>query len=472
MKILFLQPLVSTEALWGRFKKGMGFVPPLGIISIAGYLESKNYNVAICDAQLDQFTEKDLEKFLLKERPDLIGIPAFTNSIAQCFKTAEICKRALPKAMVVFGGVHATIMPKQVLDDCPSVDIAALGEGEYIMEDIARYVQFGSPILADIKGIAFRDNNGQAVINERWPFIDNFDDLPLPAYHLLDMSRYNPHISQYKLLPNFPIIVQRGCPFNCVFCSAHLVHGRKVRFKSVARTIEELKLLKEKYKARGVYFQDSTFTINKDFVRQLCEKMIDEKLNLAWACNTRVDCVDEELLKLMKKSGCWLVVYGVESGNQKSLDLLHKNITLSQIEKTIKLTHKLGLNSLTSYILCLPGETLADCINTINFARKLASPMSLFYLPIPYPGTELERICQEEGGIRSDAKWSDYSSVDYSNPIYINSKIGREGMQKIINLAYRRYYTTPKVLLNNLLSIDCFSDVKRYVRSVRALIGI
>ena len=167
-----------------------------------------------------------------------------------------------------------------------------------------------------------------------------------------------------------------------------------------------------------------------------------------------------------------MISYGIESGNQKSLDLLRKNITLAQIEKSVNLTHKFGINTLTTYMLGIPGETAADCMNTINFAGKLAGQIAIFYMPIPFPCTELEKICREEGGIRSDVKWSDYSSSDYSNPVYINSKIGKEGMRRIMNLCYRKYYTTPKVLLNNLLSINCLSDIKRYIRFIRIFTGI
>jgi anaerobic magnesium-protoporphyrin IX monomethyl ester cyclase len=472
MKILLLQPIIPMEVRWGKFKKGSGFVPPLGLVSIASYLDYKGYNVTICDAQLDEFTEKDLEDYLIAGKYNLIGIPTFTNSITYSFKTAEICKKILPDSTVVFGSVHASIMPVQVLKDCSSVDIAVIGEGEYIMEDIVRSLQYNNFSLSEIKGIAYRRNNGQIITTENRLPIDDLDALPLPAYHLLDMSRYNPHISQYKLLPNFPVVIQRGCAFNCAFCHAHVVHGRKVRFRSVDGVMKELKLLKNKYGAKGIYFQDSTFTINKNYIIELCGKMIKDKLNLVWACNSRVDSVDEKLLKLMKRAGCWMIGYGVESGNQKSLDILNKKTTIMQIEKAIELTHQQGIVSLGSYILAIPGETFADALNTIKFAKKMAHHMCLFFLPIPYPKTELERACRKEGGLRNDVKWIDYSSGDFSNPIYINPKIGKEGMQKLLSIAYRKYYTTPKVILNNFLSINCLADIKRYFRSVKALISM
>jgi radical SAM superfamily enzyme YgiQ (UPF0313 family) len=363
-------------------------------------------------------------------------------------------------------------MPEQVLEDCTAVDLVVVGEGEYVFEALIKNLQTGSPGLREIKGLAWRDSSGRIVINERQPLIDNLDELPLPAYHLLDMSKYVPHPTQYKLLPNFPVIVQRGCPFNCAFCNARAVHGRRVRSKSIDRVIEELKLLKNKYKAKGIYFQDSTFTVNKDFIKQLCQRLIEEKLNLVWACNSRVDCVDEDLLALMKKAGCWMVTYGIESGNQKSLDLLNKRTNVAQIENAVGLTHKMGINAFCSYILAIPGETFEDGLNTIRFARKLGAQIGLFFLPTPYPGTELQIICEQDGGTRKDVKWDDYSALSFDNPVYINPKIGKEGMKKLIDIAYRTYYLSPRVILNNILSINSFYDLKRYFLAARAILNI
>lgn len=447
-------------------------MPPLGLVSIAGYLDARGYDVAICDSQLKRFTEKDLENYLITGGYNLLGIPAFTNSLIHAFRTARVCKKALPQAAVVLGGFHATTMPRQVLEDCPAVDRVVMGEGEYVLEALIKNLQTGSPALSEIKGLAWRDSSGHIVVNERQPLIEDLDELPLPAYHLLDMSKYVPHPTQYKLLPNFPMVVQRGCPFNCAFCNARVVHGRRVRSKSIEKVIEELKLLKNKYKAKGIYFQDSTFTVNRNFTEELCKKLIEEKLNLVWACNSRVDCVDQDLLRLMKKAGCWMVTYGIESGNQKSLDLLNKRTNLAQIEKAVRQTHKMGINAFCSYILAIPGETYEDGLKTIKFAKKLAAQIGLFFLPTPYPGTELEIICREDGGTREDVKWDDYSALSFDNPVYINPKIGREGMKKLIKTAYKTYYLSPRVIWNNILSINSFYDIKRYFLAVRAILNI
>ncbi len=470
MKVLLLQPLVSKEKIWGKYAVEGGFVPPIGIISIASYLEQKGHDIKVIDPMVDRLGKNKLRKIIKDNKFDLIGIPVFTNTVIDTYATVNFCKKVSPKSKIVVGGVHATVLPTQTLKECSAIDYLVVGEGELTLDELLKAIEKKRPSFRKIKGLAFRTKEGKIIVNERRELIKNLDLLPPPAYHLLDMSKYVPHPTQYKVLPNFPVIAQRGCPFNCAFCGAQSVHGRQIRFKSVENLIKEIELLINKYGARGIYFQDSTFTVNRNYVAKLCQEIINRKLKFYWEINTRVDCLDTELLSLMKKAGLWMIAFGLESGNQTSLDLLNKRISLAQIEKAVKMTRKKGIATLSSWILGLPGESEDMIKKTIQFAKRIGTELALFYLPIPYPGTDLIAICEKDGGLRQDAKWADYHGLDFSNPVYVNPLLGKEKMQKLLRKAYLSYYFSPKILWRNLTMIKSKDDIIRYWRGFRAIV--
>lgn len=470
MKILFLSPLISKEKMWGKYSKEGGFVPPIGILSIASYLEKKKHKVKIVDPLVQKITERELSEILKKEAFELIGMSAFTNTIEDTHKTVRFCKEALPETKIVVGGIHATVLPQQTMEECQDIDYLIVGEGELTMDELLEQLQRKKPTFEKVAGLCFRTKKGEIVINGKREVIADLGSLPMPAYHLLNMSKYVPHPTQYKVLPSFPVIAQRGCPFNCAFCGAHFVHGRRLRSKPVDNLISEIEFLISRYKAKGIHFQDSTFTVDREYVVEFCREVIRKNLHFKWDINTRIDCVDEKLLLLMKRAGLWMINFGLESGNQSSLDLLNKKITLLQVKKTIEMVRRQKIVTFSTWILGLPGEDEKMVKKTIAFAKEVGTELALFFLPVPYPKTELMAICLKDGGIRKDANWEDYSAVDFSRPVYVNPLLGEEKMKKLLKYAFLSYYFSPKILWRNLRSIENFEDVKRYFRGFKALI--
>ncbi len=468
VKILLFQPFASREKLWGKYSAEGGFIPPIGLLSIAGFLASKGYCVKIIDPLTFNQSEEAIRGFLIEEKFDLIGISSMTNTILDTYYTARFCKKILPKTKIVVGGIHATVLPVKTMEECSEIDFLVVGEGELTMEELTKNLKIGKPKIEQIKGLVYRDNKGKIIQNKNRELILDLDVLPLPAYHLLDMSKYVPHPTQYKVLPSYSVIAQRGCPFDCAFCSVHCVHGKKVRSKSVSYLISEIEILIEKFKAKGIHFQDSTFTVNRDYVVKFCEEIIRKKLFFKWDINTRVDCVDSQLLSLMKKAGLWMINFGLESGSQQSLDLLRKGIILSQTEKAIIMTRKIGIVTCSTWILGLPKEDEPMVKRTIQFSKKVGTELALFFFPIPYPKTDLELICKNLGGLRNDVEWKDYSAVDYFNPVYVNPLLGKKKMQNLIKYAYLSYYLSPKIIWRNIQTIDSLADVVRYWRAFHA----
>ncbi|MBI4423265.1 MAG: radical SAM protein [Elusimicrobia bacterium] len=469
-KILLLEPYYPAEAKWGSLKTEQGFLPPLGLISIYSWLRWRGFDVTFRDTQFGDVTEASLRTFLRAGQFEVIGIPTFTPTADYCFWTAKLCKEVLPNCRIVFGNIHASSMPALTMDQCPQCDFIVRHEGEYTFEELVRTLAKGETSdFSGILGLVWRQG-GKTVANADRPLIGDLDTLPSGFYSDLDLSAYVPHVTQYSVLPNYPLVTQRGCPYPCSYCEAANILGKKQRVYSPSRVIEELKLLKEKKGARGIYFQDSTFTMNRKYTMELLQLMIKEKLELLWTCNTRSDRVDPELLRFMYDAGCRTIFYGIESGNPESLKVIHKQCTVEQQTQGVGWTHEAGIRMLCNYIICLPGEDEAMVEKTVRYAQSLRSQMALFYLPVPFPGSALYEECRRDGGlIRPDATWSDYLAIDFNNPVYVNPKIGKERMQYWYRRAFRDYYLTPSVWLANLRSIRSGHDVRRLLRGARAL---
>lgn len=469
MKILLSEPLCPREATWGKFRKGAGSNTfSYGLASIAAYCRKEGFNdLTFIEPQIEGMTKEDYINYLKENKFDVVGLASFTAMMDYTFDTIKLIKKALPKSVIILGGVHATLLPKETLEECEELDIVCVGEGEIVFTEILKNLND----LSNVKGVAYRKGK-EIIINERQPMIENLDDIPMPAYDLFPMDKYKIQITQAKVFPTKTMIVSRGCVYDCAFCNATAVHGRMVRHKSPEKAIEEILYLKNNYNTKGIAFLDSTFTINKKWVHEFCDLMIEKKINMPWNCNSRVDTVDEEMLIKMKQAGCWSLNFGVESFLQKTLDSINKGTTVEQNINTIKLALKHGYFVHANYIICWPGEDKKDAMETIKMAKKMGTQIGLFYLPVPFPKTRLYEMCQQEGGLNEDAKWSDFNSWNYDNPVYINPKIGKKGMQKLYNYAYRTYYLTPKVIMRNLKELKSLDAVKKYFYAIRCLVGV
>jgi radical SAM superfamily enzyme YgiQ (UPF0313 family) len=460
----------NREKQWGVFHRGAGNNNfSYGLASLAGYLEEKGIDVSVCDPQFFEDGEIGLTHFLQQGSFDLVGITTYTPTVLEVYATARVVRHALPHAKIVFGGPHATLFPQECLQECSDCDYIIVGEGEEVMWELLDHLK-GDRELQSIGSMAYRSGD-EIVVTERRGFLD-VEQLPQPAYHLHDPTQYQLQPTAYHRLPTITLLASRGCPYQCTFCDAYEVHGRKVRCKSVDQIIAEMDYLKTRFHARGFMFQDSTFTMNKAWVEEFCKKLIARKWSTTWGCYTRADRVDFGLLQLMKKAGCWGISFGVESANQKSLDLIQKGMTLEQNTQSIQMAIKQGFYVTATYMLGLPGEDVEDVERTISYARKMGTHIAHFFLPLPYPKTKFYDQCVADGGIDRNAVWAEYSMLNMANPVYVNPRIGAEKMQALKWKAIKKYYLSPRVVLRNILSIRGFDDIKRYKDAVLAISGV
>jgi anaerobic magnesium-protoporphyrin IX monomethyl ester cyclase len=313
----------------------------------------------------------------------------------------RIAKAVNPAVITIMGGAHPSATPEPTLAD-PSVDYVVVGEGEDTLPALVEALESGqSP--AQVEGLAFRDGE-RVVMTPRGHYIENLDVLPLPARHLLPMDKYltinRPHGTVARHSPNTSLVTSRGCPARCVFCSIHTVWGRKFRARSPEQVLNELESLVCDYGVREVHFEDDNLTYDRARAQAIFSGMIERKLNLTWAAPNGVATytLDEDLLALMKASGCYRLHLAVESGDPDVLHhIIHKPLRLDKVVQVTAAAKRLGLAVDTFFVVGFPGETLEQIRRTFAFARNLDVDSVSLFIATPYPGTELEAICRAKG---------------------------------------------------------------------------
>jgi anaerobic magnesium-protoporphyrin IX monomethyl ester cyclase len=372
------------DSPWGVPAK----LPPLGLSYVAGALEKAGFEVQMLDNYQMRTTIDFVKQEVQKRHPAIVGITCGSVTYHRAVEMAKAIKKVLPSCKVVVGGWHASYLPDSALEN-PEIDYAIMGEGERTMVELATQITKGADqeVIAQIPGVACRLDGK---ISKTAPkLIEDVDTIPYPARHLLDMNFYDRQIGYLKAKPVDVMHVMRGCPYDCNYCETKKLWGMKCRAFSPERVIGELKYMKEKFGSKGIYFIDDNFTINKQRTIELCQKMRENNLNLEWACDTRVDLLSDDLLKEMREAGCRTIFFGIQSGSQRILDKLNTHTTPEKVRTAFKLCRKAGINIAASFMLGVPGETVADMETTFKFAKKLNPDWVTFYIFIACPHSRL-----------------------------------------------------------------------------------
>ena len=439
MKVLFVNPPQTASKY-----KFMGVIaPPLGIAYMAGVLQENNIDVEILDASAEDMDFKDVEKELLKRKPDLVALTALTPTIGRALETAQVVKETLPDSIVVMGGYHPTFNFIETLED-ENVDIVIRGEGEYIMLNLVQALENQSS-LHDVKGIVFEDKNSkEIVVNPEAPLIQDLDELPFPALNLLPMKKYRLLDMDTHMTT---MITTRGCPMQCSFCSSAAMHGKKIRERSVENIVDEIEYLKTNYDIDTIAFMDDTFTLKKRKVMAICDEILKRNIEIMWGCTSRVDTLDENLLKKMKEAGCITIFIGVESADQQQLDNMCKNTTIAKIENAFKIAHKLKIRTIASVALGMPGDTKEIMNKTVKFVHKLKPNYAIYSLATPYPGTRFYKEAFEKNLIKIK-DWSKYTLI---TPILETIDCSLNDMRKIQAKAFMKFYLRPHYIIRQFL---------------------
>lgn len=471
MEILLVNPPLSVVDRYGKALGKVGsLTEPLGLAYLAAAIKKEGHHVEIIDCTLRNFEQEKLDKKLQERNWGLIGITMLTPTYLRAKETIKDIKKKINSKIVV-GGPHATIFPKQTMEETPEIDYAVIGEGEITTVELIKALE-GKKDINEVRGIAYMEK-GEIRINGIRPFIENIDEIELPARELLNMKEYVPAPTYYKKLPSYVILTSRGCPFRCIYCSK--IFGNTFRFHSIERIIREMNILIEQYGAKEIIFRDDTFTINKEHVKNLCNEIIRLGLNkkIKWTCMTRVNLVDKELLDLMAKAGCWSIHYGVESGSQRLLDLIQKDITLEQVKQAFKWTKEVGIEIKAFFMLGLPTETKEESTRTIEFTKEVDPDWIQVTITVPYPGTRLYELAKNDGTLKS-FKWENYQTwAAWSDKELVYTPAGRdaEEIKALQKKAMRSFYFRPKFIIKQLKNINSISSIKMYARGAYGLLG-
>lgn len=430
-------------------------LPPLGILYLATVLKEKGINAVAIDAEILGLNIPNMVNSILKYKPDLVGISVMTPILSTALKIIKKIKETDNTIKTLIGGAHVNSTFEETFKFTNDLDFIIYGEGEYTLPKLVNNLD-NEKKYAKIKGLIFKDKNGTIKKNPPREFITDLDILPFPDHDLLDVDVHEYFTPYVDKKPVSAIMTSRGCPYLCTFCDAHTVFGRKVRSRSAKNIVDEIEFLWNKYHYTHIVFKDSTFTLDRQKTVDICKEILDRNIDIQWRCNTRVDRLDPELLRLMKKSGCKSINPGVETGSAKMLKIIKKGLTKEQIMNGFKMIHEAGIESMATFMIGNQGDTKETIMESIDFAIKLDPTFAVFFIATAYPGTELYRWGVEHGKL--DPTWYKNAVVKHSesfliDPIpagYLKLDFSQEEMKKI---AYKKFYFRPHYILKTIKTV-------------------
>ncbi|RLC95772.1 MAG: radical SAM protein [Chloroflexi bacterium] len=465
--ILFVNPPAPDGGIWIRSQHRVGrrsregmIWHQVGLAQMAALFP--DYRVEIVDAITLRMDWAAFERLLEEKRPRYyvthVTAPTLRNDMYGAFLA-----RSMGATTIAFG-THVTPIPRETMRSFPSLDFALRGEPELTLRELIDTLEGDNSQPAErlrklfsdadpgwqpaehlklIKGLVWRDG-GEIVVNPDRPFIRHLDDLPLPRHDLLPLASYRAPLvpSPYAF-----VVTSRGCPGNCRFCIKHVSYGNSVRFRSPENIMAEIEFLAEQG-VRSIHMYADIFTVSREQVVGLCELMLERNLKMQWTCNSRVDFVDQEMLRLMAQAGCRWISWGIESGSEKVLRNVRKGIKLDQVRQALRWSREAGIRNWGYFIIGLPGETEETIRETIRFSKQLPLDLVLFHIAAPYPGSPFFFEVVEQGWFRPGTRWEqvdmDCSTVlDYPH-------LRAEELERWARRAFREWALRPGPALTYL----------------------
>lgn len=474
LRLLFINPPVDFSIFYNEGGMDLSDTksssPPIGILHLASICREYGYPVKLIDAHAESLNVTNILSIVEDFDPDIVCLTAMTIMIDASAEIAKAIKEHSPRIITMIGGVHLTAEPIKTLQEYPQFDFGVIGEGEVVLLDFLEHLR-NSEELSGVKSLVWKEPiSGEIKVNQRRDFYKDLDDFPFPAFDLVGDKLF----SHYRLSPfgtkhfrSIGLVTSRGCSGFCSFCDLGVV-GRGYRIMTAPYLISHLKELSKKFKVNDLLFYDDMFTGNKKRLMDFCNAMIEEGTPFTWSCCSRVDFVSYlDLLELMKKAGCHSIEFGVESGCQRILDSMRKNVTKEKIAHVISMATNAGITTKANFILGHLGETFDSIMETINFASSLNVNYVQHTHLVPLVGSEIFETAHKFGTF--NPSWKRMSTLDIN---FIPKGFSREDLVYYSKLFWRRFYLRPHILWQEFKKIKTWEDIQRLWLSLKSFFKV
>lgn len=435
MKVLLVRPHSDVPAA----------PPPIGLMYLAGHLREygSKYEIEIYDGRIKLTPPGYIKKIITESRPDVVGITAFSMEAAEAHNVARVVKETAPGIPVILGGPYPSSDPMKAGAD-ENIDFLVFGEGERTFKALLDTIEAGTD-FDSVKGIQYH-RNGYVHATGPAEIIENPDEIPFPAWDMIDLEEYfRPSASKRRLTNpiqmrerGMSVFSSRGCPYRCTYC--HNLFGKKTRFRSAENVVAELRWLKDSFRIDEIEFIDDVFNLDLKRAKRIMEMIIEGDFNfkLSFPNGLRADRMDEELILKMKKAGCYRINYAVESGSERMQRKMKKRLKLDRAREIIDFTAAQNISVGGFFMLGFPDETEKEMKQTIDFALKSRCHTASFFILTPFPGTEMYDACS--AGYDMEAMYSDYGAVSAN----LSRNVPSKRILKLRRDAFRRFYFNPR----------------------------
>lgn len=440
--------------------------PSSGLAYLAAILLQKGADVSIVSSNAEKLDTRATIERIIAESPELVGVSVTTPTVNNTFTIINAVKKALPGVTIIVGGPHPTLFPEGFLEQ--GADYVIRGEGEITLGELYDLLKNGKS-ARDIPGIS-TISDGKIVNNPPRQFVDDLDCLPFPAWELFPLSKFSSDFRIKKF--SLPILTSRGCPSHCVFCYKG-IFGDRFRVRRPEEIIKEIKYFKDKFAIEEFAIVDDSFTSDPARAIEVCNLIVSHKIDLPWSlpAGIRVSTVTADLVKSLKKAGCYRAALGIESGNQSILNSIKKGITLEQVRKAVGLLRGTGITSVGYFMMGNLEDTLQTIDETIEFALGLGLDYAQFTKAMPYPGTAMYTILKNEKRITAD-NWDDFDYFLKSRPVFTHRNLTSAQIDQKLKEAYRKFYCRPGHILKHITSIRSPRELRNFLKNSVAFFKI